>query len=200
MAIIKAPLPSFGAIILAGGLGRRMNYQQKGLMLLNQRPLVAHMLEKLSPYTQNIVISANKELANYAVYNFPVVEDLADYALRGPLAGLYSAMMNFANDIEYIQILPCDTPYIPDDLVLDFYNYLKANPKKEMVIASTPNKKHPVIMQCRRSVIAKLQNYLDDPRELNRVMSFIKRCDYGVIMYRDSDKFKNINEPGLLKD
>ena len=191
-------LPSFAAIILAGGLGRRMGYQQKGLMQLKQRPLVEHILNKVRPFTDNIVISANQALDKYAAFGYPVVEDLADYSQRGPLAGIYSAAITLPDDIEFIQVLPCDTPFIPTNLVMDFYQYLLKEANKEMVIAST-NKEHPVIMQCKRTVIAKLKDYLDDPRDLNRVMSFVKGCDYGTIEYSDSDKFTNINEPSLLQ-
>lgn len=198
MAELRTELPSFAAIILAGGLGRRMGYQQKGLMPLHQRPLLSYTLDKVQPYTRHIVISANKSLAEYRDFGYPVVSDLETYAMRGPLAGIYSAISTLPNDIEYVQVLPCDTPYLPDELVSDFYHFLINEPDKEMVIAATESKEHPVIMQLKMSVMTKLKDYLDGPRELNRVMTFIESCDYGTIKYSNSDQFTNINDISLL--
>lgn len=198
MAKLATALPSFAAIILAGGLGRRMGFQQKGLMQLQQRPLLQYALDKVQPYTKNIVISANKDLEQYAAFGYPVVTDLELYSMRGPLAGIYSALATLPDDIESIQVLPCDTPFLPDDLVANFYHYLNKEPNKEIVIAATADKEHPVIMQFKASVITKLKDYLDDPRELNRVMAFIRSCDYGVIEYSDCNQFTNINDGSLL--
>lgn len=199
MAELNSPLPSLGAIILAGGLGRRIGYQQKALLTINNRPLIDYALDKVRLHTNHIVISANKEREKYAVFSYPVVEDLNSYYQRGPLAGIYSAMMCLADDIEFIQILPCDTPFIPDDLVSKFYHYLNENPHKEIVIASTKNKEHPVIMQCRRTINTKLKQYLNDPSIQNRVMSFIKSCDYGIIEFNDNEQFTNINDLSYLQ-
>lgn len=199
MAKLATDLPYFAAIILAGGVGRRMGFQQKGLMQLRQRPLLEYALDKVQPYTNNIVISANKELEKYAVFGYPVVTDLELYSMRGPLAGIYSAVSKLPDDIEFIQILPCDTPFLPDSLVPEFYHYLNKEPNKEIVIAATEDKEHPVIMQFRPSVITKLKSYLDDPRELNRVMAFIRSCDYGTIEYSEGNQFTNLNDASLLQ-
>lgn len=193
------PLPSLAAIVLAGGQGKRMGYQEKGLIQLKQRALLDYVLDKLRPYSEQIVISANRALEQYQQFNFPIVQDLPTYSQRGPLAGIYSAAASLSTEVEFIQVLPCDTPYLPHDLVLQFYQYLQANPDKELVMAVTSNKEHPVIMQCRPSVIAKLKVYLDDPQILNRVMSFIKRCDYGTIEFDDTELFINMNDPSLLQ-
>ena len=199
MAEINNSIPYLAAIVLAGGLGRRMGYQQKGLIPLNQRPLIDYVLDKVRPYTENIVISANQALEQYAEFGYPLVVDVDSYAQRGPLAGIYSAMMTLPDEIEFIQVLPCDTPHLPDDLVLSFHHYLQTHPEKDLVIASTANKEHPVIMQCRRSIISPLKTYLDDPRIMNRVMAFIRSCDYGTIEFNNTEQFININDPSLLQ-
>ena len=199
MAKLAPEAPSFAAVILAGGLGRRMGYQQKGLMHLGERTLIEYALDKVRPYTNNIVISANKELDQYATFGYPVIADAEPYTLRGPLAGIYSAATQLPDNIELIQVLPCDTPFLPNQLVEDLHHFLITNPTKELAVATTADKVHPVIMQFRRSMLSKLKNYLDDPRELNRVMAFIQSCDYGTVNYIDSDKFLNINDTSLLQ-
>ncbi len=199
MAKVAPEAPSFAAIILAGGLGRRMGYRQKGLMQLRNRALIEYALDKVRPYTNNIVISANKEQDQYAAFGYPVIADKESYALRGPLAGIYSAATTLASDIEFIQVLPCDTPFLPNKIVEDLHHSLIAEAIKELVVAATKDKVHPVIMQFRRSVLRKLKDYLDDPRELNRVMAFIQSCGHGTVNYSDSDRFININDTSLLQ-
>ena len=41
--------PQIHAVILAGGLARRMNGVEKGLQKLQNLPLIAHILQRLSP-------------------------------------------------------------------------------------------------------------------------------------------------------
>lgn len=199
MAKVASQIPSFAAIILAGGLGRRMGYQQKGLIQLDERPLIEYALDKVRPYTDSIIISANKELDQYASFGYPVIADVDPYALRGPLAGIYSVASTLPDDIEFIQVLPCDTPFLPNQIVEDLHHFLITNPTKELAVAATTDKVHPVIMQFRVSMLSKLKDYLNDPRELNRVMAFIQRCDHGTVNYSDSDKFININDTSLLQ-
>ncbi|AVL70964.1 molybdenum cofactor guanylyltransferase [Oligella urethralis] len=198
LAGLSTPLPSLAAVILAGGLGRRMGYQQKGLLSLNQRPLIEHMLDKIRPYTEHIMISANAAHEQYQAFGYPVVADLAPYQQRGPLAGIYSGITQLAEDIELIQILPCDSPYLPNNLAWLFYQYLESHPDKDLVVAATDDKVHPVIMQCRRRILQPLKTYLDDPAKQNRVMGFIRNCDYGTIQFSNHQQFTNINEPSLL--
>ncbi|MDK7178674.1 hypothetical protein QP445_14740, partial [Micrococcus luteus] len=64
--------------------------------------------------------------------------------------------------------------------------------------AATDDKVHPVIMQCRRRILQPLKTYLDDPAKQNRVMGFIRSCDYGTIQFSNHQQFTNINEPSLL--
>ena len=78
-------------VILAGGEGRRMGGADKGLQLLDGRPLVHWVLDRLRPQVGRVVISANRNLDRYREFGCPVLSDtLAGFA--GPLAGLQAAM------------------------------------------------------------------------------------------------------------
>lgn len=102
------------AIILAGGRGRRMGMQNKGLLPLQGQPLIAHVIARLSPQLARIVISANDDLDSYRRFGLPVIPDrIADY--RGPLAGIDSVMHQLAG--EWFITVPCDTPCLPADYV-----------------------------------------------------------------------------------
>ena len=62
-------------IVLAGGLGRRMGGVDKGLQLLHGRPLIAHVLARLAPQVDEIVINANQNQERYAAFGHRVVPD-----------------------------------------------------------------------------------------------------------------------------
>ena len=58
-------------VVLAGGMGRRMGGVDKGLVLLDGEPMVAHVLERLAPQVGALVINANQNLERYAAFGHP---------------------------------------------------------------------------------------------------------------------------------
>jgi len=102
-------------VVLAGGEGRRMGGADKGLQLLDGRPLVQWVLERLTPQVGQILISANRNLERYREFGCPVLADLTpDFA--GPLAGLQAAMTRATTPL--LLSAPCDSPCLPADLGL----------------------------------------------------------------------------------
>lgn len=101
-------------LILAGGRGSRMGGVDKGLQLLDGRPLVTHVIERLQPQVGPLMISANRHLDAYAAFGVPVLRD-ADDQFNGPLAGLLAGLD--AAQTEWLVCAPCDAPHLPLDLV-----------------------------------------------------------------------------------
>ncbi|MCC7280143.1 MAG: molybdenum cofactor guanylyltransferase [Chromatiaceae bacterium] len=100
-------------VILAGGRGRRLGGQDKGLIPFEGRPLVAWIIAALRPQVGRILINANRNTEAYAALGYPVVGDhLAGF--QGPLAGIATAMA--VAETPWILTLPCDGPYPPTDL------------------------------------------------------------------------------------
>ena len=60
-------------LLLAGGRSSRMGGGDKCLRLLGGRPIIAHIIERLSPQVSNIVINANGDSSRFAAYEHPVV-------------------------------------------------------------------------------------------------------------------------------
>lgn len=99
---------------MAGGQGLRFAGQDKGLIVLDQRALVEHVLERLVPQTGQIVISANRNIDRYEAFGYPVISDkLGGY--QGPLAGIAAALSQVST--RYIVTAPCDGPLLALDLV-----------------------------------------------------------------------------------
>ena len=78
-------------LVLAGGQGRRMGGQDKGLLTLHGQALAARALQRLAPQVGPTAVSANRHLADYQALGVPVWSDtLPDQP--GPLAGLLTGM------------------------------------------------------------------------------------------------------------
>ena len=78
-------------VVLAGGLGRRMGGVEKGLIELRGRPLLAHVIERLRPQVDELLLNANREIQRYAAFGVPVVGDVIEGCV-GPLAGLHAGL------------------------------------------------------------------------------------------------------------
>ena len=101
-------------VILAGGRGTRMGGVDKGLVKLDGKPLVEHVILRLQPQVPHIIISANRNQDEYARYGFPVISDEVESNGAGPLAGIFCALTRATT--EYILTVPCDAPRLPQDL------------------------------------------------------------------------------------
>lgn len=100
--------------ILAGGRATRMQGEDKGLLELNGKPLVAHVIDLLRPQVASLCICANRHIKQYQRYGLPVITDnLTGYL--GPLAGVHAAMLSCEK--EWLLIVPVDCPFLATDLV-----------------------------------------------------------------------------------
>ncbi|MEE9321368.1 MAG: molybdenum cofactor guanylyltransferase MobA [Granulosicoccus sp.] len=103
-----------GAVILAGGLARRMNGEDKGLIPIAGKTMVAHVLQTVQPQVDVVVINANRNKDLYGAYDVPVVADAHEGHL-GPLAGLCAGLATL--DTELVFMCPCDSPFVDAELI-----------------------------------------------------------------------------------
>lgn len=107
------------AVVLAGGLARRMGGGDKPLRSIGGRPLLDHLLDRLRPQAAQIVLNANGDPARFAAYGLPVIADtLPDHP--GPLAGILAGLDHAAAhhpELPWVVSVTGDAPFIPPDLV-----------------------------------------------------------------------------------
>lgn len=106
-------------VILAGGRGARMSAADKPLLMLADKPIIEYVIENAWLQVDSLLISANRNLEQYARYGLPVVEDSIE-GFRGPLAGILSAMewcSAESPESRFIACFPGDVPWFPDDVV-----------------------------------------------------------------------------------
>ena len=178
------------AVILAGGQGRRMGGQDKGLLELDGKPLTGILIEQLAQQAVEIVINANRNLERYQQFGYPVISDqLADY--QGPLAGFASAMA--AVNSSFILTLPCDGPLLADDYVARFIAALADNPAP-IAVAFDGERLQPVHALLATDLLPDLVNFLDaGERKIDR---WYAQYDYAQVDFSDcAAMFRNINTP-----
>ncbi len=104
------------AVILAGGLSRRMG-AEKALLLLAGRPLVAHVALRMAPQAGPLALNANGDPARFAALGLPVLPDPVA-GNPGPLAGVLAALdWAAAQGAAGVATVPADAPFLPGDLV-----------------------------------------------------------------------------------
>lgn len=128
-------------VILAGGLSRRMGGGDKSLVLLAGRPIIGHIIGRLSPQVDRLVLNANGDPARFAPFGLPVLPDtIAGHP--GPLAGILAGLDHAATlGIDWIVTTPADAPFLPSNFVARLQTARGAAP---MAMASSGGRAHPV--------------------------------------------------------
>ncbi|HQR22045.1 MAG TPA: molybdenum cofactor guanylyltransferase MobA [Burkholderiaceae bacterium] len=175
-------------LVLAGGQGRRMGGVDKGLQPLMGRPLIQHVIERLSPQVHSVLINANQNLERYAEFGCPVVPDRIG-GFAGPLAGLDAGL--HATDAPLIVTVPCDSPFLPHDLVARLATARSAV-DADIAVARTGDQPHPVFALVCARVRSHLANFLArGERKIDRWYADLKVAE--VAFDDEADAFANIN-------
>ena len=176
------------SIILSGGRATRMNCVDKGLVLLQKKPLIAHVIARLKPQVDEIFINANREIEQYRVFGFPVIQD-EDADFIGPLAGFSLGLQHAKHD--YVLTVPCDSPLLPLDLVERLYNGMAAS-RMDIACASSGGNTHPVFCLMKKSVLPSLLAYIESGER--KVSAWQKSQQYIEVDCSDCDEtFTNLN-------
>jgi molybdenum cofactor guanylyltransferase len=183
-------LQDLTAVILAGGRGRRMGGSDKGLVELEGRPLIAHVLNVIAPQVGTVLINANRNAKQYEAFGYPVVSDALD-GFQGPLAGFASAMA--AATTPYILTLPCDGPLVPPDYAARMMHTLEI-PGSEIAVAHDGNRMQPVYALLPVRLMADLEGFLAQGDRKIDLWYAGRRTALADFSDRP-DAFRNINTP-----
>jgi len=181
------------AVILAGGMARRMGGVDKGLQLINGQPMVQHVLQRLQPQVGKVFINANRHLDEYQRLGLPVCADVvSDYA--GPLAGIHAALMQTSTP--YLLSVPCDSPLIPFDLVSRLSSALADHQADAAIVVtgdSNQRQRHPVFLLLKTELRRSLEQNLESgQRKVDDWLSSLNCVD---VSFDDEGAFMNLNTP-----
>jgi molybdopterin-guanine dinucleotide biosynthesis protein A len=133
-------------VLLAGGQSRRMGGGDKALRLLGGVPLLQHVIERLRPQVEALVLNANGDPRRFADFGLPVVPDsIPDFA--GPLAGVLAGLDWAAArrpDCSHLVSAATDAPFLPRDLVARLISEMEGA-GADLACAASAGQAHPVI-------------------------------------------------------
>lgn len=183
--------PAITGLILAGGRGSRMGTVDKGLQPFRGMPMALHVLHRLQPQTEQVIINANQNLAAYEAFGLQVWPDaLADFA--GPLAGLQTGLMHCETPL--LVTAPCDSPFLPADLVARLLHGLQTE-DTDLAIAVTGSgdslQPHPVFCLVKTLLLPHLSAFLQDGGR--KVDAWFASLAVARVHFDEEAAFRNIN-------
>jgi molybdenum cofactor guanylyltransferase len=186
----RVPVEDISAVILAGGKARRMGGEDKGLIELQGRPLLDYIISALRPQVGEILINANRNLGRYSAFGYPVKQDmLGDFF--GPLVGMATGMQ--ATVKPYLLTVPCDSPFVPTQLVESLYRALISE-TAEISVAHDGVRMQPVFALLDCQLLPSLLDYLNEGgRKIDTwyAQQRLTLADFSA----SSEMFLNLNTP-----
>lgn len=181
------------ALILAGGRATRMGGIDKGLAQLAGKSMVEHVLERLAPQVDHVLLNANRNLEQYGSLGPVVVEDsLEDF--QGPLAGMLSGLHHCSTPL--MITAPCDSPLPPLDYVSRMLTALE-NDNAELAVATDGKRLQPVFCLMRAELAPSMQAFLEaGDRKID--LWFSQHQMVSVSFEDQPQAFANINSPEEL--
>ncbi len=175
-------------IVLAGGQGSRMGGIDKGLQAFRGKPMVEHVIERLGPQVDELLINANRNPGDYARFGYRVIADEIP-GFAGPLAGFERGLAHAMGEL--VVTVPCDSPFLPADLVSRLHAALvKAD--AQIAVAKTGDQAHPVFCLMQRSVAGSLREFLGSgQRKIDKWYAALRLEE--VPFDDEAEAFLNIN-------
>lgn len=175
-------------VILAGGRSTRMGGQDKALLPLAGKPLVAHQIERLKPQVTGLAISSNARPEQFKAFHLPVLPDVLA-GFQGPLAGIHAGLRQYPDS--FVLCVAVDIPGIPADLGQRLLDGIQ----DRIVAYPTDGQYHALALLFRPGAAAVVQQYLD--RGMRKLGDFLAEHGTAVLFDRPQDRglFCNLNTP-----
>ncbi len=185
------PRDEITAVVLAGGKSRRMGGEDKGLVEVAGRPMVAHTIDALRPQTAEVVVNANRNAGAYrTITGCRVIADtVGDFA--GPLAGMASALESSATRL--LLTAPCDSPLVTGELGPRLHAAMIRD-DAEIAVAHDGERMQPVFALLTRGLLPDLLSFLAaGERKIDTwyATRHTVTADFSDIL----DTFLNVNTP-----
>lgn len=185
---------SITGVVLAGGLARRMGGKDKALLPLMGKHLIQHIVDMLEYQVDGIIVNANRNHKLYEKLGYDIISDQID-GFAGPLAGIAAALQTISTT--HLLVVPCDSPFLPADLVLRFRKSLTEN-KADICVAHDGNRLQPVFALISKTVLPSLIDYLNAGQ--HKIDTWYQQQNMTTVDFSDIPQtFININTPDDLR-
>ncbi len=204
MTASKAGPPRTGivGVLLAGGRARRMGGGDKCLRPLAGRPILAHVIERIRPQVDALILNANGDPHRFDDFDLKVAPDVIE-GFAGPLAGVLTGMeWADANrtDCPWIVTIATDTPFLPTNLVPEMMAALEKE-QAELACAVSNDRTHPVFGLWPVTLAGALRAAMvdEDIRKVDRFTGRYRLAE-AVFPTQPFDPFFNTNRPEDLEE
>jgi molybdenum cofactor guanylyltransferase len=177
-------------LVLAGGEGKRMSGEDKGLMDWIDQPIIQLILDKLNTTFDHIIINANRHIDIYQRFGFPVVKDeIGDFA--GPLAGIHAGLKSIVTP--YTFVVPCDLPNFNIEVALELIEQVTET-NSELAVSSVHGRLEPAVLLLKTNMADSIEAFLRSGKR--KTADWVTAQKYIEVDFSDAEHwFANINTP-----
>lgn len=168
-----------------------MGGEDKGLVTVAGRPMVAHTIDALRPQGAEVIVNANRNADAYrAATGCRVIADTIG-GFAGPLAGMASALETSGTRL--LLTAPCDSPLVTEDLGPRLHAAMTRH-GAEIAVAHDGERMQPVFALIGRALLCDLLAFLAaGERKIDAwyATRHAVTADFSDIL----DTFLNVNTP-----
>lgn len=181
-------------VVLAGGQSRRFG-SPKLFTKWGDATFFEKALKTIAPYSDALVAVVRNEeiekLEQYHSHSVELISDVEAFKGKGPLAGIYSAMMEVSG--QYYLITPCDMPRMSSEMYGKWLDIALQQPEYDAVIPILNGKVYPLNGVYKRSCLSEIKENLDN--ENLKVLSLLKQKNtkYIEVQKEEAYFFENVN-------
>lgn len=145
-------------VVLAGGQGSRMDFQDKSLIPVAGVPIIERVIRAAKPQVGKLLLSVNRNAENF---DYLGLESFPDFTSEhsGPLIGIVSAMRHIRERDKPGQLLACfaaDVPAFPADLISRLIESLRVS-NADVALASCNGELQPLFSVWKLSLLPLLE-------------------------------------------
>ncbi|MFC0235167.1 molybdenum cofactor guanylyltransferase [Fictibacillus phosphorivorans] len=181
-------------VVLAGGESRRFGspklFAKWGVTTFFEKAMNA-----IAPHSDELVAVVREEWIEKLEHSHPyateLIADVESFKGKGPLAGIYSAMMKRKGD--YYLVTPCDMPRMSSDMYGKWMEFATEHPEYDCIIPVLNGKVFPLNGVYKRSCLHQMKENL--MKENLKVLSLLdrKHTKYIEVQEEEACFFKNVN-------
>ena len=192
-------------IILCGGKSSRMG-QDKGSMIIQDKPMIKHILSTLNHHINEVIIVLNdssrigryQEFINPKDYDYTLtfVEDKIKN--KGPMPGIMTGLGQITGN--YALILPCDSPYVSSNYINTIFKEIDNNYQAIVPYHDDENKlktSEPLHSIYSKNIISEIEELISN--DVLHIKGLIEKIDAKFVLIDnkkiEKKEFRNLNRP-----